>query len=247
MSELRRTIYDRFYGPKTRASIVANTFNYAVGRGLDAGQIIFETGLTRADLIDPKTRLPEEAVPTIWRLLDHAYPDQALALHMASAAPFSFFGPLAQGVQYSQDLKSALEIMVRYGAILSDQVHAGLIELGSEAIFCSNHPVDAIDGGYGAEVAVGLSNRLLQASIGRNYPLIRVEFAHRPHGSRQVYEDFFGVPVCFQQAHNALIFRRETLTSPTLRYDAKLFQCIQETLNFLHPGYAWASGLKGIW
>ncbi|MEM9767263.1 MAG: AraC family transcriptional regulator ligand-binding domain-containing protein [Cyanobacteria bacterium P01_D01_bin.71] len=246
MSELRRTIRDRFYGPKTRASIVANTFNYAVGRGLDAGQIIFETGLTPADLLDPKTRLPEEAVPTIWKLLDHAYPGQALALHMASAAPFSFFGPLAQGVQYSQNLRSALQILVQYGTVLSDQVHAELIESDSEAIFCSNHPVDAIDDGYGAEVAVALSSRLLQTSIGRDYPLIRVEFAHRPHGLRQVYEDFFGVPVYFQQAHNALVFRQETLTSPTRWYDATLFHHVRETLNSLHPGYAWLSGLKDI-
>ena len=35
MSELKRTIYDKFYDPRTHASIFANTFNYAVGRGLD--------------------------------------------------------------------------------------------------------------------------------------------------------------------------------------------------------------------
>lgn len=246
MSELRRTIYDKFRGPRTCASIVANTFNYAVGRGLDVKQIIAKTGLTRADLVDPETRLPEETVPTIWNLLDDAYPGQALALHMASAAPFSFFGPLAQGVQYARDLRSALQTLVQYGPLLSDQVHTELIESDSEAIFCSDHPVDAIDGGYGAEVAIALGSRLLQESIGERYSLVRVEFTHRPLGLRQVYEDFFEVPVYFQQAHNALVFRQEALLLPTRRYDADLFHHVQETLGSLHHGDAWISGLKGF-
>ena len=246
MSELNWTIHDKFCGPRTCASIVANTFNYAVGRGLDARQIIAKTGLARADLIDPRTRLPEEIDPTIWKLLDNAYPGQALALHMASAAPFSFFGPLAQGVQYARDLRSALQTLVQYGPVLSDQVHTELIESDSEAIFCSDHPVDAIDGGYGAEAALALASRLLQESIGENYYLVRVEFAHRPLGLRQVYEDFFEVPVYFQQAHNALVFRQEALVLPTRRYDADLFHHVQETLGSLRHGDAWVSGLKGL-
>ena len=246
MSELRRTIYDRFYGPRTRTSVVANTFNYAVGRGLDVRQIICQTGLTPADLIDPRTRLPEETVPTIWNLLNNAYPGQALALHMASAAPFSFFGPLAQGVQYASNLRSALQLLVQYGTLLSDQVHVELIESHSEAIFCSDHPVDVIDGGYGAEAALALVNRLLQEAIGKEYSLARVEFAHRPLGLHRVYEDFFEAPVRFQQAHNVLVFPQETLLLPTRQWDADLFHHVQETLDSLHHGYAWVSGLKGL-
>ena len=246
MSELRRTIYDRFYGPRTRASIVANTFNYAVGRGLDEKQIIAKTGLTRADLIDPRTRLPEEIDPIIWKLLDNAYPHQALALHMASAAPFSFFGPVAQGVQYASDLRSALQLLVKYGPVLSDQVHAELIEAGSEAIFRSDHPVDAIDGGYGAEAALSLMNRLLQEAIGKEYSLERVEFAHRPLGLRRVYEDFFEAPVRFQQVHNALVFSQEALLLPTRQWNTDLFHYVQETLDSLYHGDAWVSGLKGL-
>lgn len=237
---------DKFHAPRTRTSIVANTFNYAVGCGLDARQIIAKTGLTRADLTDPKSRLPEEVVPTIWKLLDKTYPGRALALHMASAAPFSFFGPLVQGVQYAKNLRAALQLLAQYGPVLSDQVHTDLVESDSEAIYYSDHPVDAIDRGYGAEVALALANRLLQASIGERYSLVRVEFTHRPLGLRQVYEDFFEVPVYFQQGHNALVFRQEVLVLPTQQYDAELFHYAQENLASLHHGDAWISGLKGL-
>lgn len=240
------TMSDKFHGPRTCASVIANTFNYAVGCGLDERQITFETGLTRADLTDPRTRLPEETSPIIWKLLDNVYPGQALALHMASAAPFSFFGPLVQGVQYAKDLRSALQVLAQHGPVLSDQVHTGLIESDSEVIFYSHHPVDVIDGGYGAEVALALANRLLKASIsGRNF-LVRVEFTHRPLGLYKVYEDFFQVPVCFRQAQNALVFRREALALPTKQYDAELFHYIQEGLNSLEHGPAWVAGLKGL-
>lgn len=246
MRELNWTMSDKFRGPRTCTSVVVNTFNYAVGCGLDERQIVCETGLTRADLIGPRTRLPEETVPTIWNLLDNIYPDQALALHMASAAPFSFFGPLAQGVQYAKDLRSALQVLAQYGSVLSDQVHTGLIESDSEVIFYSHHPVDVIDGGYGAEVALALASRLLKASIrGKNF-LVRVEFTHRPLGLRKVYEDFFEVPVDFRQAHNALVFSQEALALPTKQPDPELFHYVQEGLNSLNYGHAWVSGLKGL-
>ncbi|MGD1865784.1 MAG: AraC family transcriptional regulator, partial [Phormidesmis sp.] len=89
MSEPNRTFYDSSQKHKMLTSIVANTFNYAVGRGLDVEQIAAATGLQRTDLVDPETRLPEELAPTIWKLLGEAYPGQALALHAAGAAPFS--------------------------------------------------------------------------------------------------------------------------------------------------------------
>ena len=86
----------------------------------------------------------------------------------------------------------------------------------------------------------------MQEALGKEYSLARVEFAHRPLGLHQVYEDFFEAPVRFQQAHNVLVFPQETLLLPTRQWDADLFHHIQQTLESLHHGYAWVSGLKGL-
>ncbi|MEM6412223.1 MAG: AraC family transcriptional regulator ligand-binding domain-containing protein [Pseudomonadota bacterium] len=233
MNETNRTINDKSRSHQMLTSIVANTFNYAVSRGLDMAQINAATGLTRTDLINPETRLPEVLAPTIWKLLGEAYPGQALALHAASATPLTSMGQLAQAVKYAENLRSALQALVKYRTVVSDQLQADLIESGSEAILQSYHPIDTIDGGYGAEAGFGVLTRLVKEVLGEDDLLIRVAFVHQPFGALQDYETFFGVPVHFQQSHNALVFRRTALDLPTQRQDAYLFEYIQRNLNLL--------------
>ncbi|MEO0985010.1 MAG: AraC family transcriptional regulator ligand-binding domain-containing protein [Cyanobacteria bacterium J06639_14] len=214
-------------------SIVANTFNYAVSRGLDMEQINAATGLTRTDLINPETRLPEILAPTIWKLLGEAHPGQALALHAASAAPLTSMGQLSQAVQYAEDLRSALQKFVKYCSVLSDQLHVELIESDAEAILQLFHPIDEIDGGYGAEAGLGIVTRLVRETLVAEDPLVRVEFRHQPFGSLQAYEDFFKVPIRFQQTHNRLVFRRDALDLPTPKQDTYLLEYIQKNLDLL--------------
>ncbi len=233
MSEPNRTFYDSSQKHKMLTSIVANTFNYAVGRGLDVEQIAAATGLQRTDLVDPETRLPEELAPTIWKLLGEAYPGQALALHAAGAAPFSALGQLAPAMEYAKDARSALEALVQYRAILSDRLSIKLIESDAEASLHLHHPIDDIDGGYGAEAGMAMLTRFGKKIIGGESPLIRVNFKHPPFGSLHVYEAFFDVPVFFQQPYNALVFHRKALDQPTQKGDVHLFRYIQGNLDLL--------------
>lgn len=233
MSEANRTIDDRSRSHQMLTSIVANTFNYAVSRGLDMEQINAATGLTRTDLINPETRLPEVLTPTIWKLLGEAYPGQVLALHAASAAPLTSMGQLGQAVQYAEDLRSALQEFIRYRTVLSDQLHMELIESDSEGILLLYHPIEEIDGGYGGEAGVGIVTRLVRETLVSEDPLVRVEFRHQPFGSLEAYADFFKVPVHFQQAHNRLVFRRDALDLPTQKRDTYLLGYIQKNLDLL--------------
>ncbi|MEM6867103.1 MAG: AraC family transcriptional regulator ligand-binding domain-containing protein [Cyanobacteria bacterium P01_C01_bin.121] len=214
-------------------SIVANTFNYAVGRGLSIEQITDATGLRRTDLVNPETRLPEELAPTIWKLLGETYPGQSLALHAAGAAPFSALGQLAPAMEYAKDARSALEALVQYRTILSDRLSIELIESDAEARLQMHHPIDDIDGGYGAEAGMAMLTRFGKEIIGGESPLIRVNFKHPPFGAFHVYETFFDVPVFFQQPHNALVFYREALDRPTQKGDIHLFRYIKGNLELL--------------
>ena len=151
MMQTNRTYQDTSQRYRMLPSIVANTFNYAVGRGLNAETISAATGLQRTDLINPETRLPEEAAATIWNLLSETYPGETLALHAASAAPLSTFGQLSLAAQYAPDVRSALEAIVQYRTVLSDRLSIELFESGTEVALKESHPVDDMDGGYGAE------------------------------------------------------------------------------------------------
>ncbi|MEL6440798.1 MAG: AraC family transcriptional regulator ligand-binding domain-containing protein [Cyanobacteria bacterium J06621_8] len=234
INDPNQTFNDNSRRYKMLTSIVANTYNYAVGRGLDIEQIDAATGLKRTDLIDPEGRLPEELAPTIWKLLGEKYPGQALALHAASAAPLSSaLGQLALVAQYAENARSALEALVKYRSVLSDRLTMELVESDTEAIIKIYHPAEEIDGGYGNEAGLAILHRLGCETIGGESPLVRVDFKHQPFASPDVYETFFGIPVSFQQPHNALVVRREALERSTKNGDIHLFRYIQGNLELL--------------
>ena len=231
MSEINRQFGVGSNQFKALASIVANTYNYAVGRGVSVSSVHSLTGLSRFDLLDPEDRLPEDVVPLIWTLLCKAYPGELLTLHMASGTSLSYFGSLAQCVQHADTLRSALQTFVRYQAILADRLYLDLAESDTEGIFRWHQPMDEIDGGCSTEVTLAMLKQLVQSILGVDDFLVRVEFGHSPHQLSQPYGTFFGALVHFQQPCNALVFRRAALDLPVLQRDPHLFKYIQGNLD----------------
>lgn len=228
---MARQLGNRLSQPKTLASIVANTYAYAVGRGVSPSSIHALTGLLRINLLDPEARLPEEIVPMMWTLLCEAHPEQALTLHMAKGTPLSYFGSLAQCLQYADTLRSALKAFVRYGPVLSDRLCVDWVESDAEGSLRLCHPVDEVDGGCSSEVTLAILRRLVQSIIGANNLLVRVELVRSSHKVSQTEDDFWGTSVCFQQPSNALVFRRAALDLPVLQPDPHLFKYIQSNLD----------------
>ena len=226
--------------PQTTTATVASVFNYAMHRGISEQQLSAETGLVRTDLINPETRLPTELVPSILKILGNAYPGQAIGLQMGSVAPLTAMGSIPQIMKYAETLRSALQALVSYRFVLSEQLWAELGESNDEAFLQMCHPLDGLDDGHGAESAVALIRRLVQQAMGRDDFLVRIEFMHRPHSLARVYETFFGVPVCFQQPYNALVFRREALEIPTKQQDIYLFKYAQGNLELLRDRWGLA-------
>ena len=238
MDEQKRTFRDKFPKAQMLASFVASTVTYAMGRGVKMKKITAATGITTTDLLDPEARLPQEVMPTLWRLLSKAYPGKALTLHMASAAPLSCFGTLAYGAQYAANFREALQVLIRYRFVLSEALHLALLESPSEAIFQMHHPMDAKDGGCAAEVGAALGSRFIKEVLGFEDILVRVDFTHKPFGPIEVYEDFFNTPVKFQQKCNALVFRKEALNLPNKQPDKHLFRYIEENMELMRKRLA---------
>jgi len=215
-----------------RASFVAGTAMFARAQGVPMERIAEATGLRQEDLLDPEGWLPETIVPAIWRLLAKACPGRAISLEMAKVAPLSMFGPLAYSCRHAPNLRKLLENFVRYRIVMSDRLHMELEEAPDEVWMRVHHPMDAFDGGLAAEMGLALSTR-----FGRTYMnadergLRRVELAHAPHGPKTAYEEFFRVPVVFEQPSNALVFEPRSLEQTPKQADPNLFRFIQDHLD----------------
>ena len=229
MGDADRTEHDRTQ-PGMSASVVASTIVFAMSHGVSIEAISDATGLQPSDWIDRDARLPNAAAGQVWKLLRQARPGQALALDMAKAAPFSYFGPLAYGAQYAPDLRAALATFMRFRGILSDELSAELRD-GDPVAVVFSHPSDALDGGMGAEAGVAVGARFLREVLGMPRALVGARFSHAAIGPTEAYEAYFGVPVAFSAGETALLLDPRWLEEPLPAQDATLFDYIRAHLD----------------
>lgn len=217
---------------RTNAPLTLATVMFALSRGVPLHEITEATGVSAENLMSPTGWLPQEVVPRIWLLLAKRFPGEALALTMASLGPTSrAFGEPGRLGGMAPDLRSLLRMTVRNRSLMSDELQLQLVETETEARIRWTHPMDDVDGGYAAEVGMGMSVRGIGNRFGREGLILRVEFRHRPLGPLSAYQEFFGAPVLFEQPVNMLVFHAHALDRHNPKADPALQVFVQRHLD----------------
>ena len=215
------------------ASLATATMLYALSRGVPMAALVDATGVTLDKLTLPGVWLPEGVVPRIWRLLSERFPGEPVALDMARQAPPDLLGEIVSATMHAADLRTILQLLVRNRGLLADQLHMELIEHTESAELRFSHPTDALDGGYGSELAMGVAARSLQDGFGGAPLLQGVAFRHEPLAEVSHYTAFFDVPVHFGRRMSALVFHPSALSRSNPRADPELGRFIQRHLDRL--------------
>ncbi|MEO1207749.1 MAG: AraC family transcriptional regulator ligand-binding domain-containing protein [Pseudomonadota bacterium] len=211
---------------RMRAGSAAPVVSYALSRGLTMIEIQEATGVSCKELMAPEGRLPDSVVPQLWLLMSSRFPKEPLTLDMARAAPFSFFGGLADGAQFADDLRSAIGLLVSNSQIISDRMEVTFEEGTAEPKLVSHHPLDAVDGGRSAEMGIALAVRLIREFLGVENSIASVRLAHAPHCAKQHYVEFFKVPIEFEASETALILNADALSSRIQYANVQLFSYV---------------------
>lgn len=215
------------------AGAAAANVSFALSRGLSTDEIEKATGVSCFELLKPEARSPEDMMPNILALLAEKFPDQPFALEMARATPFSYFGGLADGAQFADDLRAAIGIFVKNSVIIADQLEISFSENSSGAWLTSRHPMDHIDDGRSHEVGMGLVARLFSNFLGVSDCLERVTFKHKPNCDVSHYTEYFGVPVEFNAPEMALYFMPEKLSAKIKYANVNLFNYVVTHLSVI--------------
>lgn len=228
MKAVNRTNSDTEPQPGAHPGLAATTVAFALSRGLTMAQINEATDIGGHDLAVCSTRLPEDVLPRIWRLIGREVTSTApLTMEMAKAAPFSFFADVAHGMQFADTLGDAVSLLVTHRRVLSDLIEAKITTVGDEVILSSAHPYDTLDSGRTSEMSNALVWRLLTHLAVDPIELRRVEFAHSPTGALPGYRELFGVTPQFNASRTALIVSAKTMTTPIQHASAELFDFIK--------------------
>ena len=212
-------------GRSTVVATVASAFiAYALSKGMTMDEIQETTGLTMQNIMKPEARIPDEAIPALWRAMSARYPSEALSIEIARAVPLDSMSGLGHAAQFTQNLREALDWFIKNRSILATRLTLALNEGTVVSAFQIAHPLDAAHEGRASEAGMGVILRVITEYLGIKGCLIAVEVEYPAQGSEDTYREFFKVPVSFGQARNALILKTESLDWPTSHANRQLFK-----------------------
>ena len=236
MDAIQETKHVKLDRAGARASVVSAVMLFGLSKGISPQEMKQATGVSLEALVDPEGRLPDQVMAQAWKLIGERFPGQAIALEMATAAPMSVFGPLAQAARFSPTRGAMLSLFSRYDKVLSGGLHMSIVRSGPSTALVLEHQMDAVDGGHGAEAAVGLGSRIARDLFGIQDSVVEIEFAHPPNAPEAVYHEWFGAPVRFGCGRNAMVFDSEELQKTPAQTNPQMYAFIETHLALVEKG-----------
>lgn len=204
--------------PTIASSALKKLMNAATARGVDASELARAAALPPELLDDPDARAPIASLHAVWNVVLAA--DVEVDFETPGYAPGDY-GIVGFVVMNSATLSEGLDHLVRYIGLWTDD--PAFLREGSSVRFAYRNAWDDSPGRRAATEAGPIEiihgARLLTQ---RRIAPREVRFAHPapPYAAR--LDAFFDVPVRFDAADHALVFRDEDLALPLVRADAQL-------------------------
>jgi len=159
-------------------------------------------------------------------------------LRLASNQDIGILGPLSVAMQNSETVEQALRCATTYLFVQSPALSLDIDRLTNctrlrVQINLNQMPHDAMS--QAEDLAIGVTHGVLAMLAQDRYKLLRVELPHRPLDDGSLYETFFGAPVSFDCASNALYLSRGTLSSSLLHRSEQLHRMAADYLDVYAP------------
>jgi len=187
-------------------------FKVLLAKGLSLQEIEQSTGIIRAELDNPRYRVPMSHLNKLAEMSFKATGNPALGLHLINSADASILNHTTVLFMNCDNLKEVFKYWLRYAKLLAE---GNEIEL-REAEHCtlsytntSHYQADWIP-------EFNLINAVMfcRKWIFKDFKPLEVHFQHAAPSYAREYEKAFKVPVIFEQEQNALVISKKDLNRP---------------------------------
>ncbi|MGY1640318.1 AraC family transcriptional regulator [Geodermatophilus sp. SYSU D00703] len=204
--------------------------------GLDPARLMTDAGLDIADLAEQDKWIP--AVP-VALLLERSAAESGVedfAVRLSGRRRLSALGPLSVVLREEPDLRSALDLLIRY-----EQAYNGILDL--RLLEADGLATVQVWLEFGAPVPVRQSMDLTVANLlGVLRSLVRADWqplsvliAHRPPTDLGLFRQVFGPGLRFDQAFTGVVFSARDLDLPTVTADPALRPYARRLLDTVLP------------
>jgi AraC-like DNA-binding protein len=204
--------------------------------GLDPARLMADEGLSVADLAEQDTWIP--AVP-VARLLERSAAESGVedfAVRLSGRRRLSALGPLSVVLREEPDLRTALDLLIRY-----EQAYNGILDL--RLLEADGLATVQVWLEFGAPVPVRQSVDLtvanllgvLRSLLRADWQPLSVVIAHSPPADLGLFRQVFGPGLRFDQQFTGVVFPARDLDLPTVTADPALRPYARRLLDTVLP------------
>jgi AraC-like DNA-binding protein len=209
--------------PFIRCASLDGFVELARSLGLDPARQAARVGLDVADLAVPDRWIPADGAA---RLLENSASDSGaedFGLLLSERRRLATLGPLSVVLREEPDLRSALDLLIRYAYSYSEALSLSLSESGGLATLrvslSFGRPASARQA---VELSVAALLGIIRNVVGTDWQAQAVCFSHGPPEQLGTHRRLFGSRLRFGADVTGLVFRARELTDPNVLADPLL-------------------------
>lgn len=202
--------------------------------GVDAAALMREVGLSPAGLSVQDQWASAAAIVRLLANSAAASGRDDFGLRLAELRRLSNLGPLSLVIREEPDVRSALEVLIRYEHTYNEALRIRLTEASGLATLRIGLDLgETVDSRQSIELAVGATHQILRGFLGSRWQPVTVGFTHPAPADTSTYRRIFGNTVEFEYETTGIVFYANDLNAPNQLSDELLRPYARQLLDAL--------------
>ncbi|MGA4960537.1 AraC family transcriptional regulator [Streptomyces lavendulocolor] len=216
--------------PLVRSAALTGYTDLCRTLGADASALLRQAGLDAQVLLDQDRWIPARAAAWVLELSAAASGHEDFGLRLADSRRLSNLGPISLLLREEADVRSMLQLLIRYERMYNEALSAELIEADDTATLSITLGVPgARSNRQAVELAVGAYYQVLIEFLGKRLRPRQVCFRHSPPANLETHHRMLGPDIEFNAGFHGIVLAEGALDAanvgadPILRNYAKQY------------------------
>ncbi|MFH9070528.1 AraC family transcriptional regulator [Streptomyces alboflavus] len=188
--------------------------------GADPLRLLASVGLDASDLATHSSWIPADVAAELLEQSAAATGCEDFGLRLAESRRLATLGPISLAAREEPDVRSALEVIMRYQHLHNEALRSRLTEANGLATIHL-----ALDAGHGrqtTELLVGAVHRYLQSLVGSGWKPVTALLSRDAPADTTTHHRILGPAIRFGQEFNGIVFYAADLDAPNKLSDPLL-------------------------
>ncbi|MGW3991646.1 AraC family transcriptional regulator ligand-binding domain-containing protein [Streptomyces sp. NPDC004830] len=204
--------------------------------GVDPGKLLQRSGLSLGALADQDQWIPASAVAQVLEASADAGGREDFGLQLAELRRLSSLGPISLLVREEPDIRSVINVLIRYERMYNEALRARLHETGATATLHIGLDLPREQKSRQAvELVVGAYHHILVEILGDRPRPRQVCFTHAPPANLDTHHRILGDNLSFGADFTGIVLSSKTLGAANTEADPILRRYAQQYVESLAP------------